>query len=134
MGDLMHEIDLSKYNLRTDLIIEKIDDETNLLEYEKDRVKVSKIILDEKNKLGKKKGQYITISFDDVTDTTNFNNVLNVLVVELEKMLKELKITDDKTCLVVGLGNINATPDALGGKLLKMLRLPDIYIYWGIVI
>ena len=115
----MHEIDLSKYNLRTDLIIEKVDDNTNILEYEENNVKVSKVVLEKDNVLGKKEGHYVTISFNDVTDTTNYNNVLNVLIKEFKKMLEEEKIEDDDKVLIVGLGNIKATPDALGGKTIK---------------
>ena len=39
----MHEIDLSKYNLRTDLIIEKVNDDANISRYEKANVKVEKV-------------------------------------------------------------------------------------------
>ena len=40
------------------------------------------------NALQKKNGRYITISFKDITDTNNFNNVLKILVNEIKKMLK----------------------------------------------
>ena len=36
VGDCMHKIDLGRYNLRTDLIIEKIKDNTNVLKYHKE--------------------------------------------------------------------------------------------------
>lgn len=115
----MHEIDLSKYNLRTDLIIEKVNENTNISEYNENNIKVMEVNLEKENALNKKEGTYVTISFDDVTDTTNYNNVLNVLIKELKKMLFKEKIKDDNSVLIIGLGNINATPDALGGKAIK---------------
>ena len=115
----MHEIDLSKYNLRTDLIIEKLNKDANILEYEENNIKVSKVVLEKENILEKKEGHYVTISFSDVTDSNNYNNVLNVLVKEIKKMLEEEKIKDDDKVLIVGLGNVKATPDALGAKTIK---------------
>lgn len=115
----MHEIDLSKYNLRTDLIIEKVNNDANISRYEKANVKVEKVVLEKDNALDKKEGCYITISFDDVTDSNNYDNVLNILIDEIKKMLDYEKIKDDDKVLVVGLGNINATPDALGSKTIK---------------
>ena len=102
----MHEIDLAKYDLRTDLIIEKINKDVNVREYNENGIKVSEVVLEKENVLNKKAGSYITISFNDVTDSTNFNNVLRVLVKEIKKMLKKENISDNDTCLVVGLGNI----------------------------
>ena len=115
----MHKIDLSKYNLRTDLIIEKIKDDTDILEYKFNNGKVLEVDVDNTNQLGKKEGCYVTISFDDITDTDSFNSVLEILVKELKKMILKENIKDSDTCLVVGLGNIKATPDALGGKAIK---------------
>ena len=115
----MHKIDLSKYNLRTDLIIEKIHDNNILKEYEINNIKVSEANLEKGNSLLKKEGKYVTITFNDITDSNDFNNVLEIFTDELKKMLNSLKIKEDDTCLVIGLGNIKATPDALGGKTIK---------------
>lgn len=114
----MHEIDLAKYDLRTDLIIEKIKEKTKINEYEENKVKVSEVVLENDNELGKK-GKYMTISFEDVSDSTNYQNVLQVVIKELRKLLAFEKIRDDDKVLIVGLGNIKATPDALGGKTVK---------------
>lgn len=119
MGDNMHEIDLSKYNLHTDLIIEKIDQNEEVSEYFENGIKISEVNLEKDNVLKKKAGCYVTISFDDITDTNNFNHVQEVLEKEIGKMLLKEGIKEEMTCLVVGLGNINATPDALGGKTVK---------------
>lgn len=115
----MHKVDLSKYDLRTDLIIEKINNNNGVFEYEENNIKISKVVLDNKNVLNKKEGTYITISFDDITDSSNYNNVLNILIKEIKKLLNEEKIKDDSSVLIIGLGNIKATPDALGGKVIN---------------
>lgn len=119
MGDIMHEVDLSKYDLRTDLIIEKNLSNVINHHYIKDDISVDDITLDKDNELKKKEGKYITISFKDVTDTNNFNNVLKVFSEELEKMLAFCKIDEKATCLVVGLGNPKIISDALGSKSLS---------------
>ena len=46
------------------------------------------------NLLKKKKGKYITIEYDDVTDYNNRSNVIKVFTEELNKMLKSLNIND----------------------------------------
>lgn len=119
MGDIMHEVDLSKYDLRTDLIIEKNLSNVINHHYIKDDISVDDITLDKDNELKKKEGKYITISFKDVTDTNNFNNVLKVFSEELEKMLAFCKIDEKATCLVIGLGNPKIISDALGSKSLS---------------
>lgn len=119
MGDNMHEVDLSKYNLRTDLIIESINENNLVNEYQENGVKVSEIILEKNNSLKKKEGVYVTISFNDITDSLNYKNVLNVLIDEIKKLLKKESIRDEAKTLIIGLGNIDATPDALGAKTIK---------------
>lgn len=115
----MHEVDLSKYNLRTDLIIEKVDNNSLVTEYDENDIKVTEVVLEENNNLQKKAGFYTTISFKDITDSTNYNNVLKVIINELKKMLEKEGIKDDAKALIIGLGNVESTPDALGGKTVK---------------
>ena len=115
----MHEVDLSKYDLRTDLIIEKDINDIKTDHYEEDNIIIDDITLDKENKLGKKEGKYLTISFSDVTDTVNYQNVLKVFHKELSKMLEYCNIKNDDTCLIIGLGNPNIISDALGSKALK---------------
>lgn len=62
--------------------------------------------------LGKPIGTYITIEFPNLTDT--FTETDKRLVV-IGEYIREL-LPDDGTVLVVGLGNLNITPDALGPK------------------
>ena len=114
----MHKIDLSKYNLRTDLIIENNVSNIHNNRYEKDNIIVDDIILRKNNILGKKKGKYITISFNDVTDIDNYNKVLLVFENELKNVIDYLKIKKEATCLIIGLGNEKVISDALGSKVL----------------
>ncbi len=109
----MHEVDLSKYNLRTDLIIEEDILKLKNNSYEKSGIKVDDIILKDNNYLNKKSGKYVTITYDDITDTSNYDNVLEILEKELGKMLKYLKIKASDTCLIIGLGNPKIISDAL---------------------
>lgn len=119
----MHEIDLSKYDLRTDLIIENNLDNIINNHYEKDNILVDDITLSKDNLLKKKEGKYITITFKDITDTNNFHNVLNILSEEIKKILDYLKIGKDASCLVIGLGNRNIISDALGSLCLNNITV-----------
>jgi len=115
----MHSVDLSKYDIRTDLVIEKVSSDMLNNHYEENGVGVDDIILLENNILGKKSGKYITISFNDVTDQNNYKNVLSVLKKEFSNMLYFTKIKDSDTCLIIGLGNRDIISDALGNRTLK---------------
>lgn len=116
---IMHEIDLKNYNVRSDLVVDFIqDDYKKGMDYKEesyDKVSVLDIALKKDNDLLKKEGRYITISFEDVTDTFNRKNIQSVLVKKLKELLKDKKLLGKK-CLVVGLGNISSTPDSLGPK------------------
>jgi len=119
----MHEINLSNFSLRTDLLIDDYKD-TKSKEYNKKSINkdiyVETInIKDENNIYKKKKGLYKTITFKDITDKDNFNLVLNTFIEELKDMIKLNNIEEKDKCLIVGLGNIESTPDALGPKTLK---------------
>lgn len=115
----MHEVDLSLFDIRSDLVIE--NETTDYIKdyYEKNNIKVDYIKLDENNIIKRKKGDYITISFSDITDSNNFNNVLDVLIEELFKILKLTNIKKTDKCLIIGLGNNKSTPDSLGFETIK---------------
>ena len=103
----MGQIDLSKYNVRTDLIIE--DEKIVHNEEDIDGMTITKT---------KKKGNYFTISFQDITNYEDREKVGKQLVLILKEILKLNNIHDDDTCLIVGLGNRKSTPDSLGVKVL----------------
>lgn len=113
----MGYVDLGKYKLRTDLVI---DD--------------NKIVHNEENINGiivsttKKDGNYITISFDDITDSNNFNNVRKIVTDNIKKILKANNVNMNGLCLVVGLGNRLSTPDSLGVKVLDDIVITE-HIY-----
>ena len=127
---MKHEIDLSRYNLYTDLTIDKIennDNKFNMTSYKKNNIKVSKVFIDNNaSKIIKKDvGEYITIEFDDVTDITNRNNITKILSKELSNIMK---INKNDLILVVGLGNIESTPDSLGPKVVDNIVITN-HIY-----
>ena len=104
----MSSIDLSKYNIRTDLIIENSD-----ITHDERIIDGLTITTSNNN------GHYVTLSFDDVTDSNNAETVSKYLQEIISDMLKLNNIGDDDTCLIVGLGNIASTPDSLGVKVLN---------------
>ncbi len=117
-----HEINTSRFMLRTDLISDTITSfgisDFKMIKESIEDINVDRITLDLKQAelLNKKPGNYVTISFEDITDSSNQNKVINVLSNELKQILKINNIKDDDTVLVIGLGNSKSTPDALGPK------------------
>ena len=116
----MSEIDLKNKNIRTDLIVESISDDIAKVEIIDD-IRITRVVIDKynKEKLNKKQGNYITIEFKDVTDYENRENVGKILENELKKIIKENNIKDNDEVLIIGLGNIKSTPDALGPKVIN---------------
>ncbi len=119
----MHEIDLSKYNIRSDLIIENNFKKYLQDSYIENNIQVDYVKLNKNNILNKTEGDYITISFEDITDKTNFSNVLSILNKELKRILKLTNIKPDDKVLIVGLGNNKSTPDSLGYEVLKNITV-----------
>lgn len=119
------EIDMKNYNVRTDLVVDLFDleakqDNIKIDQEEVDDILITEIdILDDNNSLHKKKGKYITISFKDVTDKENKKKVEKVLIDCIHKLLDYLKIDFTKKALIIGLGNMESTPDSLGPKTAK---------------
>ncbi len=115
-----HNIDLSNYKIRTDLAIEAIDNKKikgiTSKEIIEEGIKVTEVMIDEEASqiINKKKGNYITIEFEDVTDYENGKKVEKKFSSELTKLINKLNIDKDASCLIVGLGNSKSTPDSLG--------------------
>ena len=110
------EKDLSKYQLRTDLAIDELENEVKLKGVKINKkvaggIKVTEVILSCDNELNKKKGKYITLEFDDITDSDNIEKVTKALINVLKGLIKLKK---DSYGLIVGLGNDKSTPDSLG--------------------
>ena len=138
----MEELDLSKYSIRTDLAIEAreiaiehkgVDVESNvsqiegviIKEREIDDIKVSlvEVTAAGEEAIGKKKGSYLTIEVQGIREqnTETQAKVEKVLATELANFLNRKNISKDSSCLVVGLGNWNVTPDALGPAVVENL-------------
>lgn len=115
-----HNIDLSNYKIRTDLAIEAIDNKKingiTSKEVSDDGIKVTEVVINEEASqiINKKKGNYITIEFEDITDYENSKKVEKKLSYELTKLINKLNINEEASCLIVGLGNSKSTPDSLG--------------------
>lgn len=116
-----HEIDLSKFEVRTDLAIESIENHQNIdgitSKIEKiNGLTITDVLIEEQGsiKIGKKIGNYITIEFEDITDEDNRKKVEEVFVYKLKELMKKKKLKITDSCFVIGLGNEKSTPDALG--------------------
>ncbi|MBB6624282.1 GPR endopeptidase [Clostridium gasigenes] len=122
-------------NVRTDLAIEaremyKRDNKSEIdgviVEEEKDgEIKISTVTIETDEageKIGKPKGNYITIDFPEYThyDGESMDKVSYVVSNVLKRMVS---MPDEKTVLVVGLGNWNVTPDALGPKVSEKIMV-----------
>lgn len=109
-----------KVNLRTDLAYdEKEKDENKLYETIEviEGIEVLKHIIKEEEsvKYNKKCGTYYSIDIGDVSfnDTKTSVSIEKALAFVLKTICKEKGLTN-KRCLIVGLGNMSVTPDALG--------------------
>ncbi|MFD1038538.1 GPR endopeptidase [Virgibacillus byunsanensis] len=120
------------YQVRTDLAVEAKDmyvekDEkreedrikgVTIKEREENNIKISYVDITSEGAdlLDKKPGSYVTIYADGVKrqDTKRQEDAAKILARELEELVKKNKIPNDATGLIVGLGNWNVTPDALG--------------------
>lgn len=115
-------------NFRTDLALERhecIKDEevegVKLEVREKENIKISHItVIDEKGEkaIGKKKGRYITAEIPSLEESADMlESWSGVLCDEIKSLLPR----SDGTVLVVGLGNRDITPDALGPECISLL-------------
>ncbi|MCK1991573.1 GPR endopeptidase [Peribacillus muralis] len=137
-----NHLDLSGYGIRTDLaieakeialehkgVIEEVDvshiEGVIIKEKEVDDLKVSlvEVTAAGEKEIGKKQGSYLTIEVQGIRqqDTDTQQRVEKVFANELAYFLKRNKITKESSCLVVGLGNWNVTPDALGPAVIENL-------------
>lgn len=114
----MHKVDLGNKNIRLDLINDiDVDNKTSEI---MDNNRIERIIIDSKKskKYNKSSGEYISILFNDVTDSDSKNKLIKDLSKELKYLLNRKKLLN-KSVLVVGLGNSYSTPDSLGPKVIK---------------
>ncbi|MFB1050754.1 GPR endopeptidase [Paraliobacillus sp. JSM ZJ581] len=127
----MNHDNKKSYSTRTDLAVEAKDmfveesaveekqlEGINIKETKQGNTTVSYVTIDQTGaeKIGKKPGEYITIHTESVKsqDSNEQNETANTFSQELKALLKKEGISENATCLIVGLGNWNVTPDALG--------------------
>ena len=131
---MKHEIDLKNYQIRTDLIVEQVTDENNVSTkvYDENGIKITTVKVDKNmsEQINKKVGDYVTIEFDDVTDSHNQEIVKKIFSEQLLEIIKKTKIKDSDKCLIIGLGNDKSTPDSLGPLTIdKVLVTNHLFMY-----
>lgn len=128
-------LDLSKYAIRTDLAIEakemvitdrttETDDNLSSIdgvivkEREEADCKITmvEITAEGEKAIGKKKGRYLTLDVHGIRqkDSKLQQIVEELFAKEFSRFIQQAGIDQDASCLIVGLGNWNVTPDALG--------------------
>lgn len=123
-------------NFRTDLALERRDlyrkannvaNEINGLETEEEQlgenIKVTRVkVLNQEGEqaIGKKQGNYITIDIKDlkIAGEEEIQKASEAVTKELKTLISNLVQLEDDI-LVVGLGNLYVTPDALGPKVIQ---------------
>ncbi|MFQ6321037.1 GPR endopeptidase [Bacillus halotolerans] len=125
------ELDVNQYLVRTDLAVETKEAMANqqavpakeikgFIEKERDhggiKIRTVDITKEGAELSGKKEGRYLTIEAQGIreNDSEMQEKVSAVFAEEFSAFLESLKISKDASCLIVGLGNWNVTPDALG--------------------
>jgi spore protease len=132
-----HNIDLSGYSIRTDLALEAHElaqqqNESNIpgvwlqADDSEANIKVTRLHVQNEEagkQIGKLPGHYLTMEIPKLrdNDTSIEEQVAKRFAVEFAGFLKQLGISEDKKALVVGLGNWNVTPDALGPMVVENL-------------
>lgn len=119
--DKIKSIEVMTMNIRTDLALEAKEIAGNcsggvkLSSRNYSNMKVTKIkITDQQGakELGKEIGTYITVEFPNLSNVfSNTDSRIEIIGEYIRELLPE-----DGTIMVVGLGNLNITPDALGPK------------------
>ena len=106
----MHEINLDKYELRTDLVIDHFPGKESCSNYTKKVINkdiyVEEVGInnqEEAKTFRKKEGIYKTVTFKDISDSQNFKKVEEVFVNTLKRMLEENSIKEDSSVLIIGL-------------------------------
>ncbi len=134
-----NELDLSRFSVRTDLAKEAFEMAVDQLEKEQQR-EINGVTVEEREQdgvtissvnitpegeeqIGKKAGNYLTIEVQGIRnqDTVLQQKVQEIFAAEFSRFLTMLDISKSASCLVVGLGNWNVTPDSLGPRVCENL-------------
>ena len=125
----MNEQEQKKWQCRSDLALEAVEqmvgqvdeDQQKGVHYQEDNIKGLKVTCIDVEKeaeesVGKKAGRYMTLDTSSILshDHDQLTVAMEVFAQQFKKLLDHRNITDEHTCLVIGLGNDHVTPDALG--------------------
>lgn len=108
-----------KQNSRSDIPGVRVE------EYSEGDINITDVLIENdkgERAMGKPKGSYVTLDIPEVThyDAETMDDVSTVMAKVLSKLIK---LDESMTALVVGLGNWNVTPDALGPKVVSRLMV-----------
>ena len=124
---------------RTDMAVErrdlyknanKIEDEIKGIKCEeekKDDIRITRVEITDENgekALQKRKGNYVTIDFKKINNITVEKEqvLIDAFVGELKRIINRHVNRSDEI-LIVGLGNLYATPDSLGSKVVQNIEI-----------
>lgn len=139
-------IDLSQYSVRTDLAIEAremvLADKEGTVQQGENLSQIEGVVIKEKDvndikislveisgegakQLNKKAGRYLSLEVQGIRqqDSNLQQQVEEIFAKEFAHFLEGTGIKKDASCLVVGLGNWNVTPDALGPMVCENLLI-----------
>lgn len=120
---------MQQYNVRTDLALEAVEMAVELSgdaiagvameTVEDEGIKITRLHVQDEagsNAIGKVIGHYVTLEVPELRngDTKLQDRVATSMAKEFEQFLARLNIPKNAKVLIVGLGNWNVTPDALG--------------------
>jgi spore protease len=118
-------LNLDKFRVRTDLAFESLDlqkmqyaNEVIDEEFEQDNLKIKRTVITENvgKEIGKKPGLYYVLDTQAIKthDHDDLKKCENALTQIIKDVLNVENITLKSRGLIVGLGNVNVTPDSLG--------------------
>lgn len=120
-----------KYQSRTDFIDELIEINSKNEHFDQQvrnykNIKTNHINLKKyHSSIGKPIGEYFSISFESLHDKNERENLEKVIAKNLKNLFEKYNIDNSKKVLVVGMGNQNITPDALGPKSIENLIITN---------
>ncbi|MEK8129395.1 GPR endopeptidase [Paenibacillus filicis] len=134
-------LDLSAYSVRTDLALEAHDLATasgtaipgvQMTKREEQGIRISLIDITSQEgsqAIGKLPGHYMTLDVPELRkkDTDLQDRVATLFAQEFEKFLVKLSIPQNASVLIIGLGNWNVTPDALGPMVVENVMVTRHY-------
>lgn len=129
----MKKLDLQNYCVRTDLAVEAHEllqersesaiPGVHVEERVEEGVKITSVVIEDhaSEAMGKKPGTYLTFDIQGIReqDTELQQKVEQIFAKEVATFLESIGISREASCLVVGLGNWNVTPDALGPMVME---------------